>query len=180
MRPEAIEILLVDDNSADVDLTLHALRKSAHIDCIHVARDGEEALKFLFCKGPYEERAGQPPPHLILLDLKLPKMDGLTVLQKLRQGYNDAAVLIMTADTTSSNAIKAHAPSLAVAPEDEEALPCELPGSLASKPRSAVATALASVTIVPEPAVPSVTPCCENTAAMVTIAINKPAIDVLG
>jgi two-component system response regulator len=98
VRPEAIEILLVDDNSADVDLTLHALRKSAHIDRIHVARDGEEALKFLFCKGPYEERAGQPPPHLILLDLKLPKMDGLSVLRTLKQDQRmrSIPVIILT------------------------------------------------------------------------------------
>ena len=85
MRPEEIEILLVDDSSADVDLTLHALKKNTLINRIHVARDGEEALNFLFCREPYEERARQPLPQLILLDLKLPKVDGLSVLRALKE-----------------------------------------------------------------------------------------------
>ncbi len=85
MRPEEIEILLVDDSAADVDLTVHALRKNALIRRIHVARDGEEALNFLFAREPFEERAHQPLPQLILLDLKLPKVDGLSVLRTLKQ-----------------------------------------------------------------------------------------------
>ena len=85
MRAEEIEILLVEDSFADAELTLHALRKNAIVNRIHVARDGEEALNFLFGKEPYEERACQPPPQLILLDLKLPKVDGLSVLRALKQ-----------------------------------------------------------------------------------------------
>ena len=85
MRGVEIEILLVEDNSADVELTLHALRQNAQINHIHVVRDGEEALNFLFCRESYEERAGQPLPQLILLDLKLPKVDGLSVLRLLKQ-----------------------------------------------------------------------------------------------
>jgi two-component system, response regulator len=85
VRAEAIEILLVDDSSSDVDLTIHALRNNALIDRIHVVRDGEEALNFLFCREPFLERSGQPLPRLILLDLKLPKMDGLSVLRTLKQ-----------------------------------------------------------------------------------------------
>ena len=85
MSAEGIEILLVDDSSADVDLTIHALRDNAIIDRIHVVRDGEAALNFLFCKEPYEERSGRPLPRLILLDLKLPKVDGLSVLRVLKQ-----------------------------------------------------------------------------------------------
>jgi two-component system response regulator len=85
VRVEEIEILLVEDSSADVDLTLHALRKNALINRIHVVLDGEEALNFLFCKEPYQERAGQPLPQLILLDLKLPKVDGLSVLRTLKE-----------------------------------------------------------------------------------------------
>jgi two-component system, response regulator len=84
MRAKEIEILLVDDSSADVDLTIHALRKNTLINRIHVVRDGEEALNFLFCREPYQERARQPLPQLILLDLKLPKMDGLSVLRALK------------------------------------------------------------------------------------------------
>ena len=85
MRAEEIEILLVEDSSADAELTLHALRKNALVNRIHVVRDGEEALNFLFCKEPYEERACQPLPQLILLDLKLPKVDGLSVLRALKE-----------------------------------------------------------------------------------------------
>ena len=85
MRPEEIEILLVEDSSAEAELTLHALRKNALINRIHIVRDGEEALNFVFCKEQYQERAGQPLPQLVLLDLKLPKVDGLSVLRTLKQ-----------------------------------------------------------------------------------------------
>lgn len=79
-----IEILLVDDSQADVDLTLHALRENIFIDHIHVARDGQEALNFLFGRDDHEQCA-KPLPQLILLDLKLPKVDGLAVLRALKQ-----------------------------------------------------------------------------------------------
>jgi CheY-like chemotaxis protein len=85
VRIEEIEILLVEDNSADAELTLHALRKKAHIHQVHVVRDGEEALNFLFCRGPFLERSGKPLPRLILLDLKLPKVDGLSVLRIVKE-----------------------------------------------------------------------------------------------
>jgi two-component system, response regulator len=85
MRAEEIEILLVEDSSADAELTLHALRKNALINRVHVVQDGEEALNFLFCLGVYQGRAGQPLPQLILLDLKLPKVDGLSVLRTLKE-----------------------------------------------------------------------------------------------
>ena len=110
MSAEAIEILLVDDSSADVDLTLHALRKSTCIDRIHVARDGEEALKFLFCEEPYEERAGQPLPHLILLDLKLPKLDGMSVLSRLKQDrrMRSIPVIILTSSKEERDLIASY------------------------------------------------------------------------
>jgi two-component system response regulator len=82
---EEIEILLVEDSAADAELTLHALRKNANVNHIQVVRDGEEALNFLFSRGPYQQRAGQPLPKLVLLDLKLPKVDGLSVLRTLKE-----------------------------------------------------------------------------------------------
>jgi CheY-like chemotaxis protein len=85
LRPEEIEILLVEDNSADAELTQHALRKNALVNRIHIVRDGEEALNFLFCRDGYEQRFGLPLPQLILLDLKLPKVDGLSVLRALKE-----------------------------------------------------------------------------------------------
>jgi len=78
------EILLVEDNPEDVELTLHALRKQNLANDIHVVRDGEEALDFLFCRGLYEGRSFEFPPRVVLLDLKLPKVDGLEVLRQLK------------------------------------------------------------------------------------------------
>jgi len=79
-----IEILLVEDNPEDLTLTLRALKKAALSNRIHVCRDGEEALDFLFCQGQFAERQTSNAPRLILLDLKLPKIDGLEVIQKLK------------------------------------------------------------------------------------------------
>lgn len=81
-----LEILLVEDNPADVELTLRSLRQHHLSNPIEVVRDGEEALDFLFCRGPYSDRDFTSPPGLVLLDLKLPKVDGLEVL---RQAKND-------------------------------------------------------------------------------------------
>ena len=84
MTSRQVEILLVEDNPDDVELTLHALRKENLANSIHVARDGEEALEFLFCNGVHAGRSFEHPPKLILLDLKLPKVDGLEVLRRMR------------------------------------------------------------------------------------------------
>ena len=84
MTTRQVEILLVEDNKDDVELTLHALRKENLANSIHVARDGEEALEFLFCNGIHAERSLELPPKLILLDLKLPKVDGMEVLKRLK------------------------------------------------------------------------------------------------
>ena len=84
MTSRQVEILLVEDNPDDVELTLHALRKENLANSIHVARDGEEALEFLFCNGVHAGRSFEHPPKLILLDLKLPKVDGMEVLKRLK------------------------------------------------------------------------------------------------
>jgi CheY-like chemotaxis protein len=84
MTQRQIEILLVEDNPDDVELTLHSLRKENLANNIHVARDGEEALEFLFCNGAHADRVGECPLKLILLDLKLPKIDGMEVLKRLK------------------------------------------------------------------------------------------------
>ena len=77
-------ILLVEDNPDDEALTLRAFKRSHVLNTVRVARDGIEALDFLFARGDHASRAGEPLPTLVLLDLKLPKLDGLGVLRAIR------------------------------------------------------------------------------------------------
>lgn len=79
-----IEILLIEDNPDDLDMTLRALRKANLANSIHVARDGAEALDFLFATSPQGERMPRQSLKVILLDLKLPKVDGLEVLKRIK------------------------------------------------------------------------------------------------
>jgi CheY-like chemotaxis protein len=79
-----VEILLVEDNPQDLELALRALQKGKVTNLIHVARDGAEALDFIFCEGPFAARKMADGPKVILLDLKLPKVDGLEVLRRVK------------------------------------------------------------------------------------------------
>jgi two-component system response regulator len=99
MSADEVDILLVEDNPDDVELALHALRKEHLANNIHVARDGEEAMDFLFCQGPHVARSFERPPKLVLLDLKLPKVDGLEVLKRLKADARtrNIPVVILTA-----------------------------------------------------------------------------------
>ena len=91
----AVEILLVEDNPQDVELTLRALRKANVTNRILVAHDGEEALQFIFCEGPHAERKIEDGPRVVLLDLKLPKVDGLEVLKRLKADPRTASIPIV-------------------------------------------------------------------------------------
>jgi two-component system, response regulator len=101
MENEKVEILLVEDNPNDVELTLHALKKSHLTNNIHVVRDGEEALDFFFGNADADPNKKVPGPKVILLDLKLPKIDGMEVLRKLKG--NPATRSIPVVVLTSSN-----------------------------------------------------------------------------
>jgi two-component system response regulator len=94
-------ILLVEDNPDDVTLTLRALKKNKLMNEVVVARDGVEALEFLFGEGEFADRSNDFPPELILLDLKLPKVDGLEVLKRIRS--HERTKLLPVVILTSSN-----------------------------------------------------------------------------
>jgi two-component system response regulator len=91
-------ILLVEDNPDDVALSLRAFKRSHLLNPISVARDGVELDYFLLARGSHTDRAGGPLPTLVILDLKLPKLDGLGVLKALRadQGTRFLPVVILT------------------------------------------------------------------------------------
>ena len=84
MSDEVVEILLVEDNPNDEELTLHAFRKYHLTNRLQVVRDGEEALDFIFARGAFSNRNIQNGPKVVLLDIKLPKVDGLEVLRQIK------------------------------------------------------------------------------------------------
>ena len=110
MIENAVEILLVEDNPNDVELTLHALRKNHISNRIHVVRDGAEALEFIFCTGAYAERNIQETPKVILLDLKLPKVDGLEVLQRIKADPRIRAtpVVVLTSSREERDVVESY------------------------------------------------------------------------
>jgi CheY-like chemotaxis protein len=83
-QPNQTEILLVEDSRDDLDMTLRALRRANMANHIQIARDGAEALDFIFCEGAHVTRKIENMPKLILLDLKLPKVDGMEVLRRIK------------------------------------------------------------------------------------------------
>jgi CheY-like chemotaxis protein len=110
MTQEDLEILLAEDNAKDVKLTLHALREENLGSTILVARDGEEALDILFCRGEFASRSFDHPPQLVLLDLKLPKVDGLEVLRAVKGDPRTQAipVVVLTSSREENDLVKSY------------------------------------------------------------------------
>lgn len=103
-------ILLVEDNPRDLELALRALRKANVSVRIEVARDGAEALDFIFCEGPHAGRKIEDCPRVVLLDLKLPKVDGLEVLQRMKSDPRTKAipVVVLTSSKEQSDVVESY------------------------------------------------------------------------
>lgn len=105
-----VEILLVEDNPQDLELALRALRKANLTNQIHAVRDGAEALDFIFAEGAYSSRKIENSPKVILLDLKLPKVDGLEVLQRIKGDPKTRAipVVVLTSSKEQNDVLESY------------------------------------------------------------------------
>ncbi len=105
-----IEILLVEDSLEDLELTQRALRNANLGNRIQIARDGAEALEFIFCEGPHAGRKIEDTPKLILLDLKLPKVDGLEVLERIKSDprTRHVPVVVLTSSKEQVDVVKSY------------------------------------------------------------------------
>lgn len=105
-----VEILLVEDNDKDLELTLYALRQNNLANLIEVVRDGEEALDFILCRNAYANRSVNNQPKVILLDLKLPKVDGLEVLKTIKSHEHTKTipVVILTSSHEEQDLVKSY------------------------------------------------------------------------
>jgi len=103
-------VLLVEDSEDDVQLTLRAFRKHNLANEVHVVTDGQEALDFLFCSGPYESRDPLHMPNVVLLDLNLPKLDGLEVLKQIRGDARTATlpVVVLTSSAEERDLVESY------------------------------------------------------------------------
>ncbi|MCL9806531.1 response regulator [Flavobacterium amniphilum] len=98
MNYNDVEILFIDDNLDDAALTLHALKKGGVTNTVFHVKDGAEALDFMYCKGDFSNRNIDSQPKLILLDLKMPKVSGIEVLEKLKSDghHKTVPVVVLT------------------------------------------------------------------------------------
>jgi len=110
MKDTGIEILLIEDNAADVELTQRAFEVDHLANRIEIVRDGAEALDFLFCRGAYGNRSFDRPPRLVLMDLKLPKVDGLEVLRQVKDDPRTKAIpiIVMTSSTEENDLVRSY------------------------------------------------------------------------
>ena len=110
MKADEVEILLVEDNPTDVELTLRALKKNNLANKVQVVTDGEQALEFIFATGSCKGRDINHKPRVILLDLKLPKVDGLQVLRKIKsdERTKNIPVVVLTSSKEEKDRIESY------------------------------------------------------------------------
>ncbi len=106
----AVEILIVEDTPQDLELTLRALKKAKLGNRIQIARDGAEALDFIFGEGPYSGRPVTAVPKVILLDLKLPKIDGIEVLRRVKSDdrTNSIPIVVLTSSKEQKDVVESY------------------------------------------------------------------------
>jgi two-component system response regulator len=105
-----VDILLVEDNPNDVELTVRALKKHHLANKLHIVEDGEDALEFLFAAGKYNGRNINDHPKLVLLDLKLPKVDGLEVLRRIKSDERTKTipVVVLTSSKEEQDIVESY------------------------------------------------------------------------
>jgi len=107
---EEIEILLVEDNPEDAEMTMRALHRNNLVNRLHWVKDGEEALEYLYRSGRYAGRDPARPPKLVLLDIKMPKVDGIEVLRRLKAdpATRSVPVVIMTSSNEDRDVVESY------------------------------------------------------------------------
>lgn len=125
MPYDNVEILFAEDSMDDATLTIRALTKSGFLNKLHHVKDGAEALDFLYCRGIYESRNGDWKPKLLLLDLKMPKVSGMQVLEKVKSdpNFKSIPVVILTSSQEDPDIAKCYelgANSYIVKPVDSD------------------------------------------------------------
>lgn len=110
MEERPVEILLIEDNPNDAELSLYALKKYKVANSIFHARDGAEALDYIFCTGPFSNRQIEDVPRVILLDLKLPKVDGHEVLRRIKSDdrTKNIPVVVLTSSREERDVIESY------------------------------------------------------------------------
>jgi two-component system, response regulator len=106
-----VDILLAEDNPDDVKLALHAFRRNNLANSVQVVADGADALDFIFCREAYAGRSFDDPPKMLLLDLKMPRVDGLEVLREVRSDPRTRLipVVMMTASSEERDRVESYA-----------------------------------------------------------------------
>ncbi|MGZ7069445.1 MAG: response regulator [Methanobacterium sp.] len=110
MKFDEIEVLLVEDNETDAELTIRALKKKNLANNLIWVKDGEEALEFIFATGRYSEREIQDLPKLVLLDLRMPKVDGMEVIRRIKddERTNKIPIVVLTSSKEDKDIVESY------------------------------------------------------------------------